>query len=91
MDAALNEFMLIGINIVLRDNPVKTKSGGIMIRSEFEIVGQITLEEFKDLRKTSQTKELSLRCDFGNYIVKLKHLEYNSIKETYSLYVVEKP
>ena len=58
---------------------------------EFEITGQLQVEEFKKLRKTAHQHELELRCEFGNYVVTLRHLEYDSIKETFSLFLVEKP
>lgn len=90
MDAALNEFMLIGINVILRDNPVKKETGETSFHSEFQIIGQLPLDEFMQLRKTCNEKQLTLRCDFGNYTVQVRHLEYDSIKETYSLYLVEK-
>ena len=90
MDAALNEFMLVGINIILRENPTKKEPNQRILHSEFQIVGQLNLEDFKGLRKACQESELSLRCDFGNFDVELRHLEYDSIKETYSLYLVSK-
>ena len=90
MDAALNEFMLVGVNIILRDNPNKKEAGQNSWHSEFQIVGQLPIDDFKQLRKTSTEPTLQLRCDFGDFNVEIRHLEYNSIKETFSLYLVSK-
>ena len=90
MDAALNEFMLVGVNIILRDNPNNKVVGQNSMQSEFQIIGQLPMDDFKELRKTSMEPSLQLRCDFGDYNVEIRHLEYNSIKETFSLYLVSK-
>jgi hypothetical protein len=91
MEAALNEYMLVGVNIILRDNPRPgSENGDNNFHCEFQVIGQVPVEEFKKLRKTAHEKELMLRCDFGEFRVQLRHLEYDSIKETFSLYVAEK-
>jgi hypothetical protein len=90
MDAALNEFMLVGVNIILRENPTKKEPGDKTLHSEFQIIGQLAIDDFNELRKAVQGPALVFRCDFGDFTVELRHLEYDSIKETFSLYLVSK-
>jgi hypothetical protein len=90
MDAALNEFMLVGVNIILRENQTKKETGSNVLHSEFQIIGQLSIDDFKELRKACQEPALVFRCDFGDFTVELRHLEYDSIKETFSLYLVSK-
>jgi hypothetical protein len=90
MDAALNEFMLVGVNIIVRDNPTKKEPNQKVLHSEFQVIGQLAIDDFKKLRATCIEPSLQLRCDFGDYTVELRHLEYDSIKETFSLYLVSK-
>lgn len=90
MDAALNEFMLVGVNIILRENPTKKEPGQKVLHSEFQVIGQLAIDDFKKLRTTCIEPTLQLRCDFGNHDVELRHLEYDSLKETFSLYLVSK-
>ena len=92
MDAALNEFMLVGVNIHFKDVPNKGSKGNgtNSFHTEFEITGQLTIEDFKGLRKACHEHELGLRCDLGNYVVKLRGLEYDSIHETFTLKLKEK-
>jgi hypothetical protein len=90
MDGSINDFMIIGVNIILRDNPAKSVTGEPTFHSEFQIIGQLPMDDFQKLRKVSREPTLTLRCDFGEYNVMVRHLEYDAIKETYSLYVVQK-
>lgn len=78
MDASLNESMLLDVKISLKRERVGIKGQKVddSFITTYIVVGNMPMEEFKVLLKTTKERELSLRTEFGQIRVRFETLDY---------------
>ena len=78
MDASLNESMLLDVKVSIKRERVgkKGQKADDAYTTTYLVVGNLPMEEFKVLLKTTKERELNLRTEFGQIKVSFESLDY---------------